>query len=162
MSDKRIIQALQMFPYGLFVVASAWEEKSSAIVLNWATQVSFYPPLVAIAVEADSRVRPLVEGSNLFSINVLDSGSKDIARALLKKANAPLSRTADGVSFGQLGTPILDAALASLECTVAEHHRVGDHVLFIGEVRNAVIRKEGEVLTLKETGWKYKGSAKEK
>ncbi len=32
------------------------------------------------------------------------------------------------------GLPILDGAIASLECTLVETYQVGDHDLFIGQV----------------------------
>jgi flavin reductase (DIM6/NTAB) family NADH-FMN oxidoreductase RutF len=155
--DDPIAKALQSFPYGLFVVGSLHGDRAASIVANWATQLSFKPPLVGIAIESDSRMRDYIEESNVFSLNLLPAGSKETAKAFIKPADSRGS-TLNGRSFAisSNGTPFLTDARASLACRVTDNVAVGDHTLFIGRVEEAVIHDEGEVLTLKETGWQYK------
>jgi flavin reductase (DIM6/NTAB) family NADH-FMN oxidoreductase RutF len=146
-------RALRQFPYGLYVIGASEEGSATTIIANWATQVSFSPPLVAIAIEADSRMRIAIERSGFFSINVLPSGAKRIAQAF---ANPVAARSGGEFSLAPHGTPFLSRASASIECAVRQTHTAGDHLVFIGEVLDAAVRGEGEVLTLKETGWHYK------
>ena len=40
---------------------------------------------------------------------------------------------------GQTGLPLLDGALATLECRVVESHEAGDHTIFIGQVESASV-----------------------
>jgi len=42
--------ALRMIPYGLFVLTAAKGDRVSAGTVNWVTQASFAPPLVAVGV----------------------------------------------------------------------------------------------------------------
>lgn len=54
------------------------------------------------------------------------------------------------------GTPFLVDASASFECRVMHTLEVPDHIVFIGQVVDAVLRREqADVLTLRETGWRY-------
>ena len=55
------------------------------------------------------------------------------------------------------GCPILDDALAYLECRAAQIMDVGDHVVVAGEVLYGEVINQGEPLTSTYTGWSYSG-----
>jgi len=55
------------------------------------------------------------------------------------------------------GSPLLESALGWVECKVINSMPSGDHVLFLAEVVEAGINREGTPLTLKEAGFKYGG-----
>ena len=46
------------------------------------------------------------------------------------------------ISDGPNGSPVLDGALAFIECKVAETFTAGDHTLFIGSIVEAKLLKE--------------------
>ena len=151
-------RALQQIPYGLYIVGSLNGGVPATIVANWVTQVSFSPPWVAIAVEAGSRMKEYIAASGFFSVNILPSGGRDMAKAFLKGPEAE-GGTIGGKKFegAKNGTPFLAGASASFECRVVQALDAPDHRIFIGEVVDAVVRREGkDVLTLRETGWRYK------
>jgi flavin reductase (DIM6/NTAB) family NADH-FMN oxidoreductase RutF len=151
-------RALQQIPYGLYIVGSLNGLVPATIVANWVTQVSFSPPWVAIAVEADSRMKEYIGTSGFFSVNILPSGEREMAKAFLKGPEA-LGGTIGGKKFegAKNGTPFLAGASAAIECRVMHVLEAPDHRLFIGEVVDAVVRREGtDVLTLRETGWRYR------
>lgn len=158
MNEKETIgRVLQHIPYGLYVVGSLNGPVPATMVANWVTQVSFTPPWVAIAVEADSRMREYITRSGVFSVNILPSGAREMAKAFLKGPEAK-GGAVGGKKFetAENGTPFLVDASASFECRVMRTVDVPDHALFLGEVVDAVIRREGAgVLTLRETGWRY-------
>lgn len=150
-------KVLQRIPYGLYVVGSLHDLKPVTMVANWVTQVSFAPPWVAIAVEDGSKMRRYIERSGVFCVNILPAGSISTAKAFLKGPEAQ-EGTIGGRGFerGSNGTPFLLDATASFECKVMHVVPVPDHVVFIGEVVDAVLRHEGSgALTLRETGWRY-------
>ncbi|HTY58210.1 MAG TPA: flavin reductase family protein [Bacteroidota bacterium] len=158
MSDRETTgRVLQQIPYGLYVVGSLNGTVPSTIVANWVTQVSFSPPWVAMAVEADSRMREYIRRSGLFSVNILPAGAREMAKAFLKGPEAA-GGMIGGKRYEQAknGTPFLVEASASFECRVMQTLEVPDHQVFVGEVVDAVLRREGtDVLTLRETGWHY-------
>lgn len=158
MSTKaEFAHALQRIPYGLYVVGSLHDGVPATMIANWVTQVSFHPPCVAIAVESDSKMRGYIEACGIFCVNILPAGATLTARAFLKSPEAD-RETIAGERFtrGKNGTPFLAGASASIECTVRSSVGTGDHVLFVGEVVDAAVHQEvADVLTLRETGWKY-------
>ena len=150
-------RVLEQIPYGLYVVGSLNAGVQATMVANWVTQVAFSPPWVAIAVEGDSRMRAYIAASGYFCVNILPAGGRETAKAYLKSPEA-VGDTIGGRRFekGKNGTPFLLDASASFECRVMQTTEVSDHILFIGEVVDAVLRREGtDVLTLRATGWRY-------
>ncbi len=148
--------ALQSFPYGLFVVGAREGDNALTIVANWGTQVSFKPSLMAISIEGNSRMRTAIEGGRAFSINLLPTKGLRIAKAFLKPKIVPVAEYGGRLLVGSKhGLPFLVDAIACLECILVDSHEAGDHVLFVGEVSDAVYRGGGDALTLKETGWRY-------
>ncbi len=155
--DRSIPQRiLDQLPYGLYIIGSRENGIPLVIVANWAMQVSFDPMMLATAIEGNSRMKSSIVETGFFSVNVLPSGGKDLARALLKPA-PPVESAFNGQKFtlGANGTPFLTEALAALECRVVGSYDTGDHRTFFGEVVDALEIREGEILTLKETGRHY-------
>lgn len=155
-SDPRTA-ALERIPYGLYVIGSLNRDVPATMIANWVTQVSFHPPCVAVAVEFDSRMHRYIKSSGCFSVNILPAGGKETAKAFLKSPEA-VDGTIGGFGYvvGKAGTPFIEGASASFECVVVGEKVAGDHVILIGEVTDAVASvRSDEVLTLKETGWRY-------
>ncbi|MFN0156696.1 MAG: flavin reductase family protein [Bacteroidota bacterium] len=163
MEKKALEKALHAFPYGLYVVGSRNGKSVSTIVANWATQVSFNPPLVAIAIENDSQMKDHIDQSGVFSLNILPAGGTETAKAFVRSTK-PIGNMINGRSFhlSQLGTPFLGDASASIECKVINTMPTGDHTTYIGEAVDAILHLDGDALTLKETGWRYQRSPKTK
>jgi flavin reductase (DIM6/NTAB) family NADH-FMN oxidoreductase RutF len=151
-------QALRGITYGLYVVGSKDEEGVNCFTGNWLTQTSFEPPMVALAVKADSRSREQIAKSGVFSVNVLEAGQKELATAFFRSVK-PEGNRIGGYEFytENTGCPILKEALRFFECKVVEKIEKGDHWIYVGEVVNAGVHREGEPMTLKETGFFYGG-----
>jgi flavin reductase (DIM6/NTAB) family NADH-FMN oxidoreductase RutF len=143
-------------PYGLFVVSAAVPQRSAAILVNWIMQVSFDPPLVAVALESDSEMCHLLQAAERFSISMLPADSPSLARSFLKaKKNKGTHVDPHQFDISPQKPPALRAASDVLTCRVVDSFRTGDHVLFIAEVVDAVSRGMTPILTLKESGLNY-------
>jgi flavin reductase (DIM6/NTAB) family NADH-FMN oxidoreductase RutF len=149
-------RVLKKIPYGLFVIASATRQRSAAIIANWVMQVSFDPPLLAIALEFDSGMRHLIDEAKAFSVNMLPTGSTKLAKTFLKTFPDQRMTVADKeFVMSARGLPWLKEASDTLECKVLDSVRTGDHVLYIGEVLDGISHSDHPILTLKETGLQY-------
>lgn len=159
--DKKI--ALRMIPYGLYVLtASDGASLTTAATVNWVTQASFVPPLVAVGVKVDSHSHALIEDTKAFVLNVIAKGDHGVAFAFFKAAVVE-GQTIGGEPF-TLGTevkaPVLDKAPAHLECRVVDAVRRGDHTLFVAEVVEARVkvpptgRADDAICWLKDLGEK--------
>ena len=69
---------LRLFPYGLYAVTATDGAVASGMTANWLTQVSFEPPLVAVAVERDARTLALIRAAGHFAVNVLENGQRGL------------------------------------------------------------------------------------
>ena len=158
-NDKKT--ALRMIPYGLFVLTADGPAGTAAATVNWVTQTSFAPPLVAVGVKVDSHAHEVIKQSNAFALNVLGKGQQALAFTFFKPAEKKGS-TISGEPFraGSTGSPILTNAPAFVECRLVGSVEKGDHSLFVGEVVDAGVSKNPEgraddaTLWLKELGEK--------
>jgi flavin reductase (DIM6/NTAB) family NADH-FMN oxidoreductase RutF len=126
--------------------------------VNWLTQASFAPPLVVLGAKADNPSTQMIANSGMFLINVLESGQVPLASAFFKHVE-PEGTKLGGAEFtpSPNGLPVLTDGLAWFECRLREKVALGDHTIFVGEVIEAGLNREGEPLTLAETGFKYGG-----
>jgi flavin reductase (DIM6/NTAB) family NADH-FMN oxidoreductase RutF len=154
--------ALRMIPYGLYVLASETQDgRVTAATVNWVTQASFEPPLIAVGVKADSDGHGIIQDAGTFALSVLGKGQQNQAFAFFKPA-ARDGDTIGGQKFrtGSAGAPILESGRAWLECRLVETLQKGDHSIFIGEVTDAGVngdvagRADTDTLVLGDLGEK--------
>ncbi|GCF11486.1 flavin reductase family protein [Dictyobacter arantiisoli] len=151
-------QALRSFTYGLYVVMCKDDDIVNAFTANWLTQVSFEPPLLALSIENDAKSLAMIQHSQTFTINVLQSGQKELAGKLGKSyLKHPDKLTGVPYILQQNNYPILQAALSWVACKVQNTVPAGDSTLIIAEVINAGILTEGDSLTMKEAGFRHAG-----
>lgn len=66
---------LRMIPYGIYVITAQTDGSAiAAATVNWLTQSSFDPPLIVVAVKADSDVLQAIAESRLFAKNFQGKG----------------------------------------------------------------------------------------
>ncbi|MGH2521244.1 MAG: flavin reductase family protein [Anaerolineales bacterium] len=150
---------LRMFTYGLYAVAAKHGDEMSAMTVNWINQCSFDPPMLMLAVESDSHSRQVIEASGAFAVNIYETDQRELA-GKLGMTTAKHPEKVEGLTWNSgpaTGSPLLDSALGWVECKVVNTLPAGDHTLFLAEVVEVGLNREGVPLTLKETGFKYAG-----
>lgn len=150
--------ALALMPYGVFVLTVSHQDELNSSTVSWVIQVSFEPPLLALALEHGSHSPSMLEPGGTFAINLLDNGQVSVAsRQALPHRLRP--RNMAGVMHHRTGrgTPVLDEAFAFLECAVrGQLEPGGDHTLFIGEIIGGGVRRDATAMTLRDSGLKYR------
>ncbi len=161
--DKLRRRVLWSLPYGLYIVGSRSGARRNAMTLNWATQVSFDPKLVGISVEKQALTHELIGEGGAFSVNTVDREDRAIVRKFTKPVEVDdAASTLNGLAFhdGRTGVPILDQAVAWVECEVRNPVDCGGHTLFIGEVVDCGFQRADEntpVLRMEDTRMSYGG-----
>ena len=150
---------LRLFTYGLYAVGARQGDVVSGMTANWVVQSSFEPPMLALAVEADSHTCQVIRASGALAVSVYESGQRELAGRLGRTfAKHPEKLDGEIWKAGPLtGSPVLAEALGWVECRVQSSTPSGDHILFVAEVVEAGQNREGAPLTLKEAGFKYSG-----
>jgi flavin reductase (DIM6/NTAB) family NADH-FMN oxidoreductase RutF len=159
MDEKARKAALRMIPYGLYVIGLKGFNKVGAFSASWVMQCSFNPHMVLIGVKRDGIGPDLLDQGKVFSINFLSKEDVSTAEYFFNPPDPASGGMGDKkYSTETTGAPILDNAIAYLECEVArvvdEH---GDHIIYIGNVVNAGIRSEEPALELSDTSLHYGG-----
>ena len=119
------------------------DQRPTGLTASAFSSVSLGPPLVLICVDHKSQSYPALREAGRFAINVLHLEHEQISRRF---ATTRLDKF-EGVAFrlGELGVPLIEGALAHLECRTVSAHVEGDHTIFVGRVE-AVDVGEGEPL----------------
>ena len=99
------------------------------------SSVSLDPPLVLICVDHKSQSYPAIKERGCFAVNILGVEQQAISR---KFASSRLDKF-EGVPhvISDLGLPLIEGAIAQLECTTVSAHVAGDHTIFVGRVERA-------------------------
>ncbi|MGH8985123.1 MAG: flavin reductase family protein [Acidimicrobiia bacterium] len=160
--DKLRRRVLWTMPYGLYVVGSRAGERRNGMTLNWATQLSFDPKLLGIAVEETAFTHELIVEGGVFSLNILDREDRAIVRKFTKPVEVDAdAKTLNEIPFhdGVTGAPVLDQAVAYADCEVRQSVDTGEHTLFIGEIVDSGFQKDEEtpVLRMEDTRMNYGG-----
>jgi flavin reductase (DIM6/NTAB) family NADH-FMN oxidoreductase RutF len=150
-------------PSGLYVVGSRSDVKRNLMTLNLATQVSTEPKLVGIVVEQSALTHQLIHDGRAYSLCMIDREDRAIVRKFVKPVEMDeAAQTLNGFPYHDgptTGVPVLDQAVAWLECQVRQEVEVGNHTFFIGEVVNAGFQRAEEtpVLRMEDTRMSYGG-----
>ena len=151
-------QALELVTYGLYVVGTQRGDQKHAVMVNWLTQASFDPPLIALSLMKDALSTEMVVASGDFSVNIPAADQLDFARSFIKRRPHEGNRLGGYEFYTQTtGCPIFKDALAYVECKVVATVDHGDHLIVVTEVVDAGVHRDGEPLVLRGTKMHYAG-----
>lgn len=124
------------FVTGVTVVTGLDGDEPQGITVNALSSVSLDPPLVMVALDRGRFITPTVRRAGRYAVNVLAETQQALSDCF---AGAPVEPGRDafcGAAWhaGSTGLPLIDGAIATLECTVVQTFSAGDHDLFIGRV----------------------------
>ena len=143
---------------GVYVLTTALEGKINGMIASWVSQVSYEPPLIAVAVHENRLSHGLVRESGLFALHVMGRQHKRmVSRFMTSDPETKFSGI--GWKPGQTGCPILEDCVACFECRVKTSIQPGNHMVFFGEVVNAMTVSDAEPLTTRDYHGQYIGKA---
>lgn len=122
------------YPTGVCIITSIdADDVPLGMVVGSFTSVSLDPPLVGFLPMTSSESWRRIGATGRFCVNVLSARQEMLCRTFA-------SRTPDkyeGVDYrlSPGGLPILDGAIAWIECSIHAEHEAGDHLIVLGAVR---------------------------
>ncbi|KQW47382.1 flavin reductase [Nocardioides sp. Root1257] len=129
-------QVLGQYPTGVVVVTALDAEgRPLGMTVGSFTSVSLDPPLVAfLPDQSSSSWRALRESGDRFCVNVLGAHQEDVCRAIAVRKTDKF----DGIGWrtSPQGNPIIDGAVAYIDCTTEQIHGAGDHHIVVGRVQH--------------------------
>jgi len=152
-------RAMGMFATGVTVVTVESNGRVEGMTANAFTSVSLDPLLVLVCVDRKARTHAHLHERKRFGINVLSEGQRSISEHYAQPGRDPARAEQEaGAKFErtQHGTPVLQGALAYLECRLQDAQDAGDHTIFIAEVEEVMVRG-GRPLLYFESGYRALG-----
>jgi flavin reductase (DIM6/NTAB) family NADH-FMN oxidoreductase RutF len=124
------------------------------LTANAFSSLSLVPPLVLVCVDKKAESYPYFEQSKVFTVNILSSDQEDLSRRFAVSGGSKF----EGVAYrvGANGAPILQGALAHIECKLVAGHDGGDHTIYVGEIQEAE-SGEGKPLMFYRGGYRSLG-----
>ncbi len=150
---------LRLFSYGLYAVTAREGAQAAAMTVNWATQVSFAPPLIAVSMERASQTRAMVMRTGVFALCLFAADQRELA-GLLGRHSAKVPDKFAAIAWepgSATGCPLITGTLGALECRVTNTMDAGDSVLILAAVIAAHTLREGDPLTMHAAGFKHAG-----
>ncbi len=146
-SDFR--KAMGCFATGVTVITvdQDGDGEVHGMTANAFASVSLDPVLVLVCVDHRARTHAHLQARKRFGVNVLRRDQQAISEYYARSAETHQHPEAAGAHFDRTahGTPVLQGALAYLECRLHATQKAGDHTIFIAEVEEVVVR-DGEPL----------------
>ena len=122
---------------GVYVIGVVHGNRRDAFTASSVMQISYSPLLVLLGVHPDHAAYRLLRGGSVVSVNVLKQDQLDVARHFGPHPGAHVDKLARFAWHrGPGGAPILDDALAFVECETAGEWPAGDHRIILGEAIN--------------------------
>lgn len=136
-------QVLGNYPTGVCAITAVTDEgERAAMIVGSFTSVSLDPPLVGFFPDRRSSTWPRIEKAGRFCVNVLGADQRDLCRQLAASGG---DKYADvGFALSENGSPILDSAIAWIDCAIENVVEAGDHFLVLGRVLALEVRRDAD------------------
>lgn len=136
--------------YGLYIISTSHDGKDAGCVANTLHQVTSSPAQLAVTLNKDNYTEQLIEKTGRFCGSVLtqDCGMDIIktfgfasSKDTDKFANCAYRRDENGIAYPN------EHVASVFSVKVVQKVDLGTHVMFIGEVENAEVLNDEEVMT---------------
>ena len=153
MEEESLRDTLARLPAGVVLLSTRGGDGFRGLTVTSFTSVSLAPPLVLVCLDRLAATRDAVLEHGAFTASLLSRGQQFFADRFSGQAPAadPAWREVPH-RLGENGLPIVDGAVAWIECRVHSRQEAGDHDIVVGAV-TAVGRGGGEPLVHWERGY---------
>ena len=129
--------------HGVYIITVGTKDKVNGMTAAWVSQVSFKPLLLMAAIAPERFTHDLIKESGYFAINTLDEDLQNYAATFGFRSGRKTDKF-QGINFSTApnGSPIIDGAVAFIECKVVDTFTASDHTLFIGSIEEAKLLKQ--------------------
>jgi 3-hydroxy-9,10-secoandrosta-1,3,5(10)-triene-9,17-dione monooxygenase reductase component len=151
-SGRRFRAILGHFATGVVAITAIDPANGRPVGLaaNSFTSVSLDPPLVSFCVAHTSTTWPRLRTADRYCVNILSAPQREVCLRFATKGTDRFAGLDWTESPG--GGPVIDGALAWLECSVEAEYTAGDHVIVVARVHHLDRHHDGDPLIF------YRGS----
>ena len=130
--------ALGRFVSGVTVVTTRGDDnRPVGMTVSAFASVSLEPPLILACIDKRASAHGRFAEGTYFAVNILAEDQEHLSRRFASKDQDRFNGTL--YTEGVTGPPLLEGALAYLECRVVHAYPGGDHTIIVGEVESTAV-----------------------
>ena len=149
-TPEHLRHVLGHFATGLTIITAATDEGPAGFTCQSFASLSLDPALVTFSPARSSSTWPQLRKAGRFTVNILPAEHEHLATQFARSGTDKFAGVAHTPS--PLGNPVLDQALAWVDCELEQEYDGGDHTIVVGAVRALSARAGAEPLVF------FKGS----
>jgi len=139
------------FATGITVITAMDGDEPVGMAANSFTSLSLDPPLILFCVAHTSSTWPRIEEAGMFAVNILGEDHEALSNLFAKKGADRFSQTPWRI--GVSGAPVLEEAIAYLDCQFEAEYPGGDHKIIVGRVLDLDMREGARPLLFYRGGY---------
>lgn len=137
-SREEFRAALGRFASGVTIVTTRdADDRLHGITVSAFCSVSLEPPLILVCIEKTAGSHNAIAANKAFVVNILREDQQHVSDLFASNSVNKF----DDLKFrpGIENLPVLEDALVSLECRLANSYDGGDHTIYVGEIAAATV-----------------------
>jgi flavin reductase (DIM6/NTAB) family NADH-FMN oxidoreductase RutF len=139
------------FASGVTVVTFQHAGKLYGLTVSSFCSLSLEPPLILVCIGQDIQSHDLLKQTESFAVNILAEDGEWLSRHFASRIDNKFE--AVPYHFSHTNAPLLDTALASMECQMYASYPGGDHTIFVGQVVASNVRNDVGPLLYYRSGY---------
>lgn len=146
-TPEHLRHVLGHFATGLTIITAATDEGPAGFTCQSFASLSLDPALVTFSPARSSSTWPQLRKAGRFTVNILFAEHQHLAAQFARSGTEKFA----GVDYSTspLGNPVLNQALAWVDCELHEEYDGGDHTIVLGAVRALAARDAEPLLFFK-------------
>ncbi|SAL52957.1 FMN reductase [Caballeronia sordidicola] len=118
------------------VVTTGAGNERFGVTVSACSSVCADPPTLLVCINTRSPANAAIAANGVFAVNLLNVAQRGIADTFAgRSATArPFDFSCCTVTAGMLDVPLIDGAVAAIECRLVARQTIGTHTVFFGEV----------------------------
>lgn len=157
LTADRFRDVVGRFATGVTVVTTIVDGVLHGMTVNAFTSVSLDPLMVLVCVDRTAGMHDVLLDSGRFALTILDSAQEGDSLWFSLPHRPAGNEQFDGLSWRPApvsGCPVLEDGLAFLDCLVTETHSGGDHSVFLAQVVDLGLLRDGEPLVYYDSDYR--------
>ncbi len=154
-SGDALRAAMRRFPAGVAVLTVDADGQKLGLTVGSLVSLSLEPALVGVSIGHQSTLHEPLRHAGRFVLSVL-AGDQDGLAQHFARSVPPIALWA-GIALhaSPFAEPLLEGAVAWLECRTQSEYQAGDHTIFVGEVLSLELGRAAPGLVY--VGGEYRG-----
>ncbi|GAB5079165.1 flavin reductase family protein [Arthrobacter sp. AD-310] len=144
LAPRRLRDIFGTFATGLTVITGSTREGPAGFTCQSFASLSLEPALVTFSPARTSSTWPVLRDAGSFTVNILPAEHQHLAGQFARSGTDKFAGVSHKAS--PLGNPVLDDALAWIDCELHAEYDGGDHTIVVAAVRHLSARQDAEPL----------------